>query len=511
MTTGDDAIGLELAQCIETDAQLIMAWRNDPDTLKASFNQAPKQWPGFYSEYLQDYFSTAYLPPLFATYQGNRVAFLRFRTMQDPEKIGRLGSDISINISPEYRGKGFAASILKAAITFARSQGYDDLFAEIKPENKASVKAFEKAGFQLMKQGATPKYVVRLTPLELSEHPVFVIAEAGSNWRMGTPERDLAMAKALIDVAVDAKADAVKFQTYRPDTVYVENAGQAHYLADQGMKQEIRDIFSDLSMPYEMVEKLASYCTEKGIQFMSSPFSKSDFEAVDPYVSVHKIASYELSHLRLLELAAESGKPLILSTGAANLSDIAWAVETFRSRSSAPLTLLQCTAKYPCDASSLNLRSLSTLKTRFGCAVGLSDHSRDPVLAPVTAVGLGASVIEKHFTLDNRLPGPDHYFSLVPSELKAMVSAIRESTKMLGSGHKELLEAEGELYAYARRGLQAIREIHVGDHLVEGDNYDILRPGQQLLGAHPKRIDDIEGKQAKRGIALGQGLQEGDW
>ena len=143
---------------------------------------------------------------------------------------------------------------------------------------------------------------------------VFIIAEAGSNWKMGTPERDIEMAKALIDAAVDAKADAIKFQTYKSETVYVPNAGESTYLTESGIKESITKIFADLSMPYEMIPILADYCKTKNIQFMSTPFSVNDAKAIDPYVQTHKIASYEITHSRLIEFVAKSGKPLILST-----------------------------------------------------------------------------------------------------------------------------------------------------------------------------------------------------
>ena len=241
---------------------------------------------------------------------------------------------------------------------------------------------------------------------------VFVIAEAGSNWRMGSPERDLAMAQALINVAVEAGADAVKFQTFRPETVYVAEAGASDYLADAGIKQSIRDIFADIAMPYDMLPKLADYARSRGIEFMSTAFSPADFAAVDPLVKVHKIASYEISHIRLIELAARSGKPTVMSTGAATLDDVAWAVGHYHRSGGKDLCLMQCTAKYPAPLDTLRLATIPELQRMFGVSVGLSDHSREAVVGPLAATAIGARVIEKHFTLDNRLPGPDHPFAL---------------------------------------------------------------------------------------------------
>ena len=247
----------------------------------------------------------------------------------------------------------------------------------------------------------------------------FVIAEAGSNWRAGTPERDLEMAFALIDVAVQAGADAVKFQTYRAASVYAPCAGESSYLAQLGVKRSINDILADLEMPYEMIARLAERCSERGIEFMSTPFSVADAEAIDPFVKRHKVASYEINHVRLLERLAATGKPLIVSTGAADGEDIAFGLATIKQANGGPVTLLQCTSSYPAPPDSLNLLAIPWLERTFGVPVGFSDHSLDPVVGPVVAVALGATVIEKHYTLSRRLPGPDHPFAIEPAELAA--------------------------------------------------------------------------------------------
>lgn len=339
----------------------------------------------------------------------------------------------------------------------------------------------------------------------------FIIAEAGSNWRMGTPARDMAMGKALIDVAVEAGADAVKFQTYRSHTVYVKNAGESDYLAQAGIKQDITSIFDDLAMPYEMVSELAAYCEKQGIIFMSSPFSIADFEAVDPFTLIHKIASYEISHIRLIEAAAKSGKPLVLSTGASNHSDIRFAVDHFYAHGGKDLILMQCTAKYPAPLDTLALNVLPTLHQTYGVPVGLSDHSEDPVMGPAGAVALGAKAIEKHYTLDKRLPGPDHAFAVTPEGLKQLVKAVRDMEEALGTAEKFVQDSEAELYSFARRSLQAIQPIAVGDVLQEGVNIDILRPGKQQAGLHPRFITEMEGKRATRAIPLGDGIRQGDF
>lgn len=323
---------------------------------------------------------------------------------------------------------------------------------------------------------------------------------------MGTPKRDLAMGHALIDVAKAAGCDAVKFQTYKAQTVYVANAGASDYLAESGIQESINDIFDDLSMPYEMIEKLAIYARGKKIDFMSTPFSTADADAVDPFVQLHKIASYEISHTELQSHLAAKGKPIVFSTGASTYDDIDFAVEHLTRSGAKQLAILQCTAKYPASLDDINVAEIPALAARYDVPVGLSDHSREATIAPAAAVALGASIIEKHYTLDNRLPGADHPFALEPDELKSLVDAVRATERARGRAGKHVSDAERELYAFARRGLQATRSIAVGDIFRLGDNVAILRPGKRTLGAHPRHIAAIEGHRARRTIPAGEGV-----
>jgi sialic acid synthase SpsE/RimJ/RimL family protein N-acetyltransferase len=517
------ALTLEICRPVAAHARLVMEWRNDPHTLAMSYHHTPKVWESFWPEFRDTYFNHPHLPPLFVCAQGERVAFLRYQPAPHPESGSGRTVDVSINVVPAARGRGIGSAALELGAQYLRqSAGIDSIVAEVRVENEGSRRTFRIAGFREI--GETEKVVVdtgercSITRFILDliapywgAGGVKVVAEAGSNWRMGTPARDLAMARTLIDIAVEARADAVKFQTYRPDTVYVENAGSSAYLSDAGIKESIRDIFADLAMPYEMVAELAAYCRAQGIAFMSTPFSLADFAAIDPYVKAHKVASYEISHPQLLRAAGGSGKPLLLSTGASTESDIAWAVDTYWAAGGRDLCLLQCTAKYPAPLDSMNLRTIPWLKARFGVTAGLSDHSRDPLHAPLAAVALGATVIEKHYTIDNRLPGPDHAFAITPKELKQMVAGIRAVEQTLGDGVKVVLTAEKELAAYARRGVQATRAIATGEALREGHNIAVLRPGVQSLGVHPRHLEEIEGKPAARDIGLGEGIRPGDW
>lgn len=341
--------------------------------------------------------------------------------------------------------------------------------------------------------------------LSNKEH-TFVIAEAGSNWKCGTFEEDLAQAKKLIKIASKAKANAVKFQTFKSNLLYAYDAGKSDYLSKNGIDQTVNDMFDYLTMPNEMIPELAKTCKQENILFMSTPFSVDDAIAIEPYVDVHKIASYEINHVRLVEYLARTEKPIIVSTGASTFTEIDFAVNLIKQNNNSKIALLQCTSKYPSPIESLNLSVIPTIKSRYGVPVGLSDHSIDPLLAPILAIGYGATIIEKHFTIDKNLPGPDHKFALMPSELELMIQSIRNADKAKGSGNKEILEDEEELRQFATRSLQAIKNISKGDVLKEGVNFAILRPGKQSRGLDARFLSEVEGKKAKRSISIGQGI-----
>jgi len=341
-------------------------------------------------------------------------------------------------------------------------------------------------------------------------HHTFVIAEAGSNWKVGSFEDDLIQAKKLIDVAKNAGANAVKFQTYKAETVFVPNAGRIEYLLEKGIDQSINDIFQHLSMPYEMIPELSDYCKKNGIMFMSTPFSIADAKAVDPYVEIHKIASFEINHIRLLEYLAKCRKPILVSTGASTYEEIDFAVNLLKKNNNENIGLLQCTSKYPAPIESLNLSAIPQMKSRYNLPIGFSDHSMDPLIAPLCAIGLGATFIEKHFTLDRNLPGPDHPFALIPDELQLMINAIRKADKAKGSGEKVILNVEQELRQVGKRAIQAIKEIKKGDILQEGINFDVLRPGKRTRGLEPRFLYKVEGKKAKKDVAMGEGITESE-
>ena len=327
--------------------------------------------------------------------------------------------------------------------------------------------------------------------------PTFVIAEAGSNHN-----GDLETAKQLIDVAVEAGADAVKFQTFRAEDMYVEDSGEVEYLDDD---RSIYDIIESMEMPHEWIPKLHDYCVEQHIYFLSTPFDKRSAEVLSEYVPAWKIASYTSSHHPFLRELAASDKPLIMSTGAHDLDEVRESVAVIETAGAAGLALLQCVAAYPTPIEEINVKIVETLADEFGVPSGLSDHTLDPVTAPAAAVALGASVVEKHFTLDKTMDGPDHEFALEPDELSEMVTAIRDTEAALGTGEKSILNIESELHDKARRAGHAVEDIAAGEEFTT-ENLKVLRPGDRDPGLLPKFYDELIGQTAVRDLEKSAGI-----
>jgi sialic acid synthase SpsE len=326
-------------------------------------------------------------------------------------------------------------------------------------------------------------------------HPCYVIAEAGSNHN-----RDLATAKRLIEVAAEARADAVKFQTYTAEGLYSRRTPKMSYLDKQGLagrEETVWELIKRIEMPWEWHGDLAAYAAQCGITFLSTPFDES---AVDTLIQVgvpaYKIASYEINHLPLIEKVASTGKPMFISTGMASLGDIERALDVANGAGAHDILLMHCAINYPPRFEDLNLRAIETMAEAFRLPVGWSDHTLGHT-ADVVAVTLGASAVEKHFTLSRAQDGPDHPFALEPAELTAMVVAIRETEAALGSSVKRLTEAEAEMFRLGRRSLVAARDISQGNAVVR-DDIAVKRPGygipvhdlERVIGRHAAR--DIE-------------------
>lgn len=332
-------------------------------------------------------------------------------------------------------------------------------------------------------------------------HPVFVVAEAGSNHN---GELDIALR--LIDAAAEAGADAVKFQTFTAQTLYPRSAGTSDYL---GSATPIYDVIAAMEMPLDWLPTLRDRATAHGLALISSPFYEAAVDLLTLYVDAFKIASYELTHEPLLQAVAHAGKPVILSTGASTLEEVRVAVHELTRCGCTELVVLQCTAAYPTPLSAANVRAVATLATELDVLCGLSDHTRDPTAAPMAATALGAVMIEKHFTMDNDLPGPDHGFAVEPDELARLVQSIRRTEAVLGTGRKEVLPVEDELRHFARRSIFATRAIREGERFTR-ENVDILRHGKLAAGLPPSALARVLACTAARAIAAETALQPGD-
>lgn len=330
-------------------------------------------------------------------------------------------------------------------------------------------------------------------------HPVYFIAEAGSNH-----DCNLEQAKRLVAVAAEAGADAVKFQTFRADALYPRSAGMTDYLGDP---RSIHEIIKSLEMPVEWIPILAQEAEARGIAFISTPFDLAAVDALTPYVPALKVASYEMTYHGLVQACARTGKPIIVSTGTAALSEVRDMVLAARAAGARELVVLQCTAKYPAPLSALNLAAMQTMARELDVLVGFSDHSREPLPGPMAATALGACVIEKHFTLSNALPGPDHAYALEPDELADVIKQVRAVEKTLGTGIKAPAPEEMELRAFARRSLFSTKAIAAGEPLTL-HNTAVLRAGKLPYGMHPAQHVFVLGRTARRAIGVEEPLRE---
>ncbi|MGE3549975.1 MAG: N-acetylneuraminate synthase [Geobacter sp.] len=359
----------------------------------------------------------------------------------------------------------------------------------------------------------------------LSDKRVLVIAEAGVNHN-----GSLDLAKQLIEAAVDAGADAVKFQTFNASALATGDAKKADYQkVTSGANESQFEMLKRLELTTEAHHQLVGHCKKHGIHFLSTPF---DLDSIDLLVSVLdvsllKISSGDITNAPLLHKSAKTQKPIIISTGMSTLADVECALgvlahgyvchgqkpceDAFRAAfaSSAgqqalseKVTLLHCTTEYPAPFDAVNLRAMETLSAAFGLRVGFSDHTAG-VAVPIAAVARGAAVIEKHFTLDKNLPGPDHRASLEPAELKVMITAVRQVELALGTGRKFPAACEMANMAVARKSLVSACPIKAGELFTE-NNLTVKRPGTGVLPLH---YWDMLGTAAKRNFAADEVIE----
>lgn len=330
-----------------------------------------------------------------------------------------------------------------------------------------------------------------------ADAPVYIIAEMSANHH-----QDIAIARELIHAMADSGADAVKLQTYTPDTMTIE-CDNPYFRVGAGTIWEgrrLHDLYGEACTPWEWHAELFALAGTLGLDCFSTPFDRSSVEFLETLnPPAWKIASFELVDLPLIHEVASRGQPVILSTGMGSPAEIGEAVSVVQD-AGAPLALLKCTSAYPAPPSAMNLNTIPDLQQRFDVPVGLSDHTLG-IAVPVAAVAVGARIIEKHFTLSREQPGPDSAFSLEPPEFRAMVEAVRVAEAAVGHVHYGRSEGEQSSRVF-RRSLFAVADIHPGQ-LLTPDNIRCIRPGN---GLPPKHLPEVLGRVATRHIARGTPL-----
>lgn len=321
-------------------------------------------------------------------------------------------------------------------------------------------------------------------------HSVFIIAEAGVNHN-----GDIEIAKRLVDEAALAGADAVKFQTFKAESLVCKDARKADYQMTTTEQSESQfDMLKKLELTPEMHEHLMKYCTQKGIMFLSTPFDIDSIHyLVNCGINILKVPSGEITNYPYLREIGKAGKRVILSSGMSTLKEVQEAVNVLKNHGSEEITVLHCNTEYPTLYKDVNLQAMVTIRNELDVAVGYSDHTQG-IEVPIAAAALGASVIEKHFTLDRNMEGPDHRASLEPLELQAMVRAIRNIEQALGDGRKIPSESEIKNIDIVRKSVVAQCDIKAGEKFTEA-NLTTKRPG---IGINPMRWNEIIGKTADK-------------
>lgn len=319
---------------------------------------------------------------------------------------------------------------------------------------------------------------------------VFIIAEAGVNHN-----GDIKLAKKLVDVAVKAGADAVKFQTFKAETLVCKSAKKADYQLETTDGAETQfEMLKKLELTKVMHEELLMYCRQKKIMFLSTPFDVESVSFLNDYgMEIMKVPSGEVTNYPYLQAVGETGKRVILSTGMSTTDEVEEAVEVLQNFGAEDITLLHCNTEYPTPMCDVNLNAMVAMKEAFHVSVGYSDHTKG-IEVPIAAVAMGATVIEKHFTLDRNMEGPDHKASLEPDELEAMVKAIRNIEDALGSGEKKVTASEEKNRVIARKSIVAKRHIDKGESFTK-ENITTKRPGS---GISPMKWNVVLGRKAMR-------------
>ena len=335
-------------------------------------------------------------------------------------------------------------------------------------------------------------------------NPVFFIAEAGVNHN-GSTELGLR----LIDAAVEAKADAVKFQTFKTDNIITPEAPKSTYHIQTTGGDKVQtwyELLKTQEISENMHIKLMKYCKQKNIIFMSTPYDKDSVDLLDELgVSSFKTASTDTNNIPLLRYIARKAKPTIISTAMSTMEEVENAVKSIKEEGLNEIGVLQCTGNYPANLSDSNLNIIKTFENKLECVIGYSDHTEE-IINPIAATAMGAKIYEKHFTIDKTLPGPDHRMALDPMELKETIKLVRDTETALGNNTKSVLECEKENRGKLRKSIVIDCDMTEGT-VIEKDMLTIKRPG---YGIAPEMIDQIVGKKVNKNLKKYDNLKEED-
>lgn len=493
----------------EKDGKLILKWRNDPITRKCFFNQKFQYWDNFKKIFFDKYFLN-YIPPLFAIYNNKKIAFIGLKNNENFKN----SINISINLNPEYRGKKLAVPIILKILIYINNNYPEikNIIAEIKEFNIPSIKSFEKCNFKLINKlfkndSTILVYNFNMENLKFcingkiigKNYPTYFIAELSCNHN-----QDIKQAYKLIDEAHKSGANAIKLQTYTADTMTINS--DKPYFKDclKGSIWEgetLYNLYKRAYTPWEWTQELKEYANKLGMDLFSSPFDVTAVDFLEELeIPCYKIASFEIVDHVLIKRIAQTGKPVIISSGMASRGELEEAVNLLRKNGCNQIAMLKCTSAYPAKPEDANLITLQNMAQTFDVIPGLSDHTLG-VEVPITAVALGAKIIEKHFTLSRESGSPDDAFSLTPDEFKQMVDSVRIVEKAIGKVTYGGTKSEEECKKF-RKSLFIVKDVKRGDILTK-ENIRSIRPG---YGLHTRYYEEILGKKVREDIERGEPL-----
>jgi pseudaminic acid synthase len=480
----------------DNDAKLIMEWRNDIETRNNSYNNNIFVWDEFKEIFYNKYFIHT-LPPLFALYNNEKICFIGCR-----DTYIKYDVEISINLDPNYRNKKLSSKIVEHTILYIKKNYplINNIIAEIKVNNISSNKIFLNNNFKYISTNTINKNIFQINNRKIGhENPTYIIAELSCNHN-----QDINLAYKLIDAAKESGADAVKLQTYTADTMTIDCDKPIFTDCLKGTLwegQTLYQLYSKAYTPWIWHKELKDYANSKGLDLFSSPFDVSAVDFLEKLdFPCYKIASFEITDHILIKRIAQTGKPVIISSGMASLSELNDAISLLREHGTTQIAMLKCTSAYPAKPEDANLNTIKHMMETFNVIGGLSDHTLG-IDVPIASVVLGGRIIEKHFKLTDDSGSEDDAFSLKPDEFKKMVESVRIVEKTLGNIHYDGVNSESKSKKF-RRSLFIVNDIKKGELLTE-ENVKSIRPSN---GLHTKFYEEILGKTARFDLEKGTPL-----